>query len=273
MVARVPELAEVESYRRLAETALHRPIARVDAPDSWYLKGGLDARSISTALVGRSFTRARRIGKLLLLDTDNPDTGPGSIAGPTLGLRFGMTGRVLVDDHLGVDRLLYSSDRYKPEWIRFSIGFTDGGRLAVVDPRRLGGVFLDPDEDALGPDAASVGLAALRAALDDSRAPLKARLLDQSRLAGVGNLIGDEVLWRAGLDPRRPAGSLSPTEARRLHRHLRAVVVDLLDRGGSHTGDLLAARHPGGRCPRDGEPLVQAQVGGRTTWWCPRHQR
>jgi formamidopyrimidine-DNA glycosylase len=271
----MPELAEVEAYRRLADTALHRPMTTIEAPDSWYLKGGLDSRSISTALVGRSVVATRRIGKLLLLDTDTPGTGQGSVSitGPTLGLRFGMTGRLLVDDRLGVDRLLYSSDRLKPEWIRFSIGFADGGRLAMVDPRRLGGVSLDPDEDALGPDAASVGLAALRAGLGASRAPLKARLMDQARLAGVGNLIADEALWRAGLDPRRPAGSLTPAESRRLHRHLRAVIDDLLERGGSHTGDLLAARMPGGRCPRDGEPLSRGQVGGRTTWWCPRHQR
>ena len=269
----MPELADVEAYRCLAEAALHRPMATVSAPDAWYLKGGLDSRSISTALVGRSAVAARRIGKLLLLDTDTADTGVGAVTGPTLGLRFGMTGRLLVDDRLGVDRLQYSSDRFKPEWIRFSIGFADGGHLAMVDPRRLGGVFLDPDEDALGPDAASVGLASLRAALGTSRAPLKARLMDQTRLAGVGNLIADEVLWRAGLDPRRPAGSLQPAETRRLHRHLRAVITDLLERGGSHTGDMLAARVPGGRCPRDGEPLTRGQVGGRTTWWCPRHQR
>jgi formamidopyrimidine-DNA glycosylase len=279
MVARMPELAEVEAYRSLAETALHRQIARVAAPDSWYLKGGLDAGSISSVLVGRTFVAARRIGKLLLLDTDAPDkpeapdAEPGSVTGPTLGLRFGMTGRLLVDDRLGVDRLLYSSNRSKPEWIRFSIDFADGGRLAMVDPRRLGGVSLDPDEGALGPDAASVGLAALRDGLGASRAPLKARLMDQARLAGVGNLIADEALWRAGLDPRRAAGSLTAAETRRLHRHLRAVIADLLERGGSHTGDLLSARVPGGRCPRDGEPLSRDQVGGRTTWWCPRHQR
>ncbi|HWC38035.1 MAG TPA: DNA-formamidopyrimidine glycosylase family protein [Acidimicrobiales bacterium] len=268
----MPELAEVELYRRLAETALGRPIVTVRTPDLWYLKRGLTRASLRTALRGRSLTVARRIGKLLLIDTDAPDAEPGSV-GPTLGLRFGMTGRLLVDEHLGVERLAYSSDRYKPEWIRFAVEFGGGGRLAVVDPRRLGGVFLDPDEDVLGPDAASVGLAALRAALDRSRAPLKARLMDQARLAGVGNLIADEVLWRAGLDPRRPASSLTPAETRRLHRHLRAVITDLVERGGSHMGDFLAARVPGGRCPRDDEPLIRDQVGGRTTWWCPRHQR
>ena len=105
---------------------------------------------------------------------------------------------------------------------RFGLVFTDGGHLRVRDPRRLGGVQLDPFETGLGPDAGAVTLGHLRSALAGSRAPLKARLMDQSRLAGVGNLIADEVLWRAGLSPLRPAGGLSAAELRRLHRHLRA---------------------------------------------------
>ena len=97
--------------------------------------------------------------------------------------------------------------------------------------------------------------------------------MDQARLAGVGNLLADETLWRAGLDPRRPAGSLTHSELRRLHRHLRAAVSDLISRGGSHAGDLMPARARGGVCPRDGSPLTRGTVGGRTTWWCPAHQR
>jgi formamidopyrimidine-DNA glycosylase len=134
-------------------------------------------------------------------------------------------------------------------------------------------VQLDPYEDRLGPDALSITLASLRHALEGSTVALKARLLDQTRLAGVGNLVADEALWRASLSPLRPAGSLTPADIRRLHRHLRATLDDLLARGGSHMGDLLPARHPGGMCPRDGTPLVRATVGGRTTWWCPAHQR
>ena len=146
-------------------------------------------------------------------------------------------------------------------------------RCLVRDPRRLGGVLLDPPEAALGPDAATVTVAELRAALAGSAAPLKARLLDQSRLAGVGNLLGDEILWRAGLSPLRPAGSLTPAELRRLHRHLNGTVADFLERGGSHTGDLMEQRRRGGVCPRDGTPLSRDVVGTRTTWWCPKHQR
>ena len=95
-------MIEVELYRRLAERALDREAIRVDAPDAWYLKGGLTAAVVVDALEGRRLTAARRRGKLLVLDTAD---------GPSLGLRFGMTGRLLVDDDPAIERLEYSSDR------------------------------------------------------------------------------------------------------------------------------------------------------------------
>jgi formamidopyrimidine-DNA glycosylase len=247
----------------VAERVVGRHVARVDAPDAWYLKGGLTAGAVRAALDGRRLAAARRIGKLLLVDTD----------GPTLGLRFGMTGRLVVDGVPGVEELRYASMRAVSAWDRFVLGFAEGGELRMRDPRRLGGVSLDPDESALGVDAVGIRPAQLRSLLAGSSAPLKARLMDQARLAGVGNLIADEVLYRAALDPARPAGSLSDAEVRRLHRHLRGTVDDLLERGGSHLGELVPFRAPGGTCPRDGTPLVRRTVGGRTTWSCPRHQR
>lgn len=275
----MPELAEVEAYRRLAERILGRAVAEVLAPDPWYLKQGLDAEAVTSLLVGRKFRRVRRIGKLLLLDLDGRRRGAAAdqerrfVPATVLGLRFGMTGRLLVDGVPGVPSLLYASNRIEERWVRFGLRFVGDGRLQMLDPRRLGGVLLDPDEDRLGPDAATIGLAQLEAALRGGSIALKARLLDQARLAGVGNLTADEVLWRAGLDPRRPAGSVNPSELRRLHRHLRATVADFLEQGGSHTGRLGPARRRGGQCPRDGEALARTVVGGRSTWWCPRHQR
>ena len=262
-------MLEVEAYRLLAErTALLRPITVVEAADTWYLKRGLVASALAV-LVGCQLVRARRIGKLLMLDT----VGPDGLDGPVLGLRFGMAGRLVVDGAAALDELRYASNQALPAYDRFGLVFVDGGSLRARDPRRFGGVELDPCESALGPDVSAVTLGQLSAALAASRAPLKARLMDQSRLAGVGNLIADEVLWRASLDPSRLAGWLSAAELRRLHRHLRAAVAELGARGGSHTGDLMGERRAGGACPRDGRLLVRATVGGRTTWWCPWHQR
>jgi formamidopyrimidine-DNA glycosylase len=262
----VPELPEVEAYRQLAERALDRRIERTVIGDRRFVRGPTSPRHLRAALHGTSFTGARRHGKLLVLDMG----GPGE--GRALGLRFGMTGRLLVDGRAGVEHLVYSSDRDESAWDRFAVAFEDGGRLVVRDPRLLGGVELDPDESALGPDALSVTEAELRRALEHSAVALKARLMDQRRLAGVGNLIADEVLWRASLAPHRRSGSLTPAEYRRLHRHLRQTLQALMARGGSHLGDLMPERVVGGRCPRDGTELVRSTVGGRTTWWCPRHQ-
>jgi len=261
----MPELAEVEAYRRLATSALGRRVDEVVAPDAWYLRGGLTAAVLSDALIGRRLVDARRVGKLLLLDTDRD--------GPVLGLRFGMSGRLLVDGAAGVDELLYTSGQDLERWDRFGIRFTDGGDLRIRDPRRLGGVELDPSEDRLGPDALTVTAADLTGALSTSQAPLKARLLDQARLAGIGNLAADEILYQAGFDPSRPAKSLLPAEITRLHEHLVRSLAAFIADGGSHTGELQPQRRPGGLCPKDGTPLVRHTVGGRTTWSCPKHQR
>lgn len=252
-------MIEVEIYRRLAETTVGRRIDGVVADDAWFLKRG----AAPAVLVGQEVVAARRIGKLLLLDT----------TGPVLGLRFGMTGRLLVDGAANLDDLEYGSNRDEPAWDRFAVRFAGGGDLRVRDPRRLGGVEIDPDTSALGVDALAVTPRQLAAALQGSAAPLKARLMDQSRIAGLGNLLTDEILWRAGVDPARPAGSLGADEVARLHRHLRGTVRDLLARGGSHLGRLQVARVRGGACPRDGVPLDRRTIGGRTTYSCPRHQR
>lgn len=257
----MPEMIEIEAYRRLAQRVVGRAIGKVQANDSWFIKDDNTQASFTRALKGKRITGTRRIGKLLLVDTD----------GPTIGMRFGMTGKLVVDGIEGVEELMYGSKRRDPAWDRFGLTFTDGTRLSINDARRLGGVVLNPDESTLGPDALTVTLAQLRQILQ-SEAPVKARLMDQARLAGVGNLIADETLWRTGVDPRRSARSLTAEEQKQLHKHLRKTLRDLDARGGSHTGDVIQHRVAGGRCPKDGAEMTKATVGGRTTWWCPQHQ-
>jgi formamidopyrimidine-DNA glycosylase len=260
----VPELIEVEAYRQLAELALERKIIAVVAPDAWWLKGGLSAVVLSDALVGRHFLAARRTGKRLLLDTSDD--------GPVLGLKFGMTGRLMVDGQVGVEKLEYSSNRDVEAWDRIVVRFAGGGDLRVRDARRLGGAELDPAEARLGPDAVGLNLAGLRKVLDGGRIALKARLMDQSKIAGLGNLLVDEALFQAGLDPARPAGGLDDQELKSLHQAIKATLRNLTRRGGSHTGALQPARHRDGLCPIDGAPLLRRTIGGRTTYSCPVHQ-
>ncbi|MEO5840288.1 MAG: DNA-formamidopyrimidine glycosylase family protein [Acidimicrobiales bacterium] len=261
----MPEILEVESYRRHAEAVIGLRVIDVDAPDAWYLKGGLTATVLHDAVVGRAFVAARRVGKLMLLDTDGD--------GPTVGVRFGMTGRLIVDGRAAIDRLEYGSSRLEVSWQRVQFRFAGERAMAVIDPRRLGGVELDPDEAALGPDALSLTKAKFMAAMAGAHGPIKARLMDQGRLAGLGNLLTDEALWRARIDPARDASELDAGEYAALLRSIRQTVRVLGERGGSHTGDLQPARARGTSCPRCGGPLERRTIGGRTTFSCPRCQR
>jgi formamidopyrimidine-DNA glycosylase len=254
----VPEGLEVEWYRRSAVAVVGRTVRavvvdeRVVTPD------------VAPALVGATFTAADRIGKLLLLRTDGPD----------LALHFGMTGRLVVDGAAVIDRLEYGSARDDPSWDRLEIELADGGVLRLNDPRRWARVGLDPDTTTFGPDLFEVTEADLAGAMRRRRAPLKALLLDQHVVAGLGNMCVDEVLWHAGLAPTRPGGSLDGDDVRELHRVIATELPAMLERGGSHTGTIdpvvRAAIPP---CPIDGAPLVRSSVAGRTTVWCPSHQR
>jgi formamidopyrimidine-DNA glycosylase len=239
-------------------------IPAVQAPDAWYLKDGLDAASLRDAVTGATITAVRRRGKVVLVALGGA---------PTVALRFGMTGRLLVAGTAAIERLEYGGTRDDPAWDRVVLELDDGRDVRVRDPRRLGGVHLDLDESRLGPDAAAIDADGLAAMLAGSSAPVKARLMDQHRLAGLGNLLCDELLWRAGIDPARQARSLGVDDVEALAAMLGPMLVELGARGGSHTGDLHEERRPGGVCPRDGAELLRRRVGGRTTYSCPSHQR
>ncbi len=260
----MPEILEVEAARKvLAACALDRDIVKVHAPDTWFMKRGTTAPALRHALIGNAFTAARRRGKQIVMDTRDPDV--------RLGLHLGMSGRVLVDDQEAGDPLLYASNRRVPKWHRFGVHFADGGDFMLRDPRRLGAVELDPDEGRLGPDAMTLTFAQLDHALDLRKAPIKAVLMDQHSIAGLGNLLVDESLWRAALDPTRPPVDIDAQARKVLHKSIRTTLRTLDRRGGSHTGDMPRALDV--PCPRDGSLLRRATVGGRTTYWCPAHQR
>ena len=150
------------------------------------------------------------------------------------------------------------------------VHFADGGAFMLRDPRRLGAVELNPDEARLGPDALTLTFAQLDRALAARTAPVKAVLMDQHRIAGLGNMLVDEALWRAGVDPARPVDVIGVEERKVLHRAVRTTLRVLGRRGGSHTGDM--PRGAGAVCPKDGTELRRRTIGGRTTYDCPAHQ-
>jgi formamidopyrimidine-DNA glycosylase len=188
-----------------------------------------------------------------------------------------MSGKIVIADGRGneIDGGDYWERGRQPgdhRYSRFSLSFADGGSLLLIDPRRLGRVRLDPDIDALGPDAQGLTLPVFRQILARGSAPVKARLLDQAAVAGIGNLLADEALWLARVNPARPVGELSPAEVQRVFRGVRRAVDRAIEGGGVHTLSVIEFRRPGATCPRDGAPMVRGTVGGRTTWWCSREQ-
>jgi formamidopyrimidine-DNA glycosylase len=275
----MPELPEVEIARRLiADRALHRRIVDVDDSDSYVARPHAPGE-LRSALAGRSLTAAHRRGKTIWLETSPVgDADLTADGGPELGLHLGMSGRIVITDPDGTvaeggDPYRYGTGSDRGRWSRFTLTFADGGSLVLRDPRRLGRVRLNPDIAALGPDATQVTPAQFRALLTKGTIAVKARLLDQSKIAGIGNLLADEILWQARVSPQERVDCLSAAQVNRVYRAVRSVLEAAMAGGGAHIGDMIAARHPGGTCPRDGAPMVHGTVGGRTTWWCSREQR
>ncbi len=247
----MPELPEAERARRTLESALGRRIVGIDDRDSYVCRPHAPGE-LADALIGHTLMTAHRRGKFMWLETED---------GPALGLHLGMAGRIVVDPE--------DTSR----WDRFAIQFDDGGRLVLRDKRRLGRAVLNPDFSHVGPDAAEVGRDDFRRLIGRGRSPIKARLLDQRAISGVGNLLADQILWQARISPRRRVSDLSTEDLDRLRRELRAAVRSAIRRGGAHTGSFIQSRRREGSCPRDGSPLERGKVGGRTTFWCPVCQR
>jgi len=276
----VPELPEVETARRLiADQALNRRIVGVDDADTFVCRPHSPGQ-LRDALVGRTLTVVHRRGKTMWCETSG--IGRSTTPGPDLGIHLGMGGRIVVTAPDGETAEggevaeggpgRRDAQPRKPEWNRFSLEFADGGSLVLFDKRRLGRVRLNPDIAALGPDAETVTPAEFRALITKGTVAVKARLLDQSKIAGVGNLLADEVLWQAKVPPAARVDTLRPQDVDRLSLALKSALKSAMANGGAHTGEVISARHPGGRCPRCGAEMQHGTVGGRSTWWCSREQ-
>ena len=245
----MPELPEAERARQTLEQVLGRRIVRVHDADTYVCRPHAPGE-IGDALLGHEFVCAQRRGKFLWLETAD---------GPTLGLHLGMAGKIVLD-----------GDAPMPRWDRFAIDFEDGSRVALRDKRRLGRAVLNPDYSHVGPDAALVGREEFRRRIGTGSAPVKARLLDQKWISGVGNLLADQALWQAQIAPGRRVSELEAADLDRLRRALRSAIRSAIEKGGVSTGRFVKVRRSGDPCPRCGHaPLNRATIGGRTTYWCP----
>lgn len=283
----MPELPEVETIRRELATELPgRRVTdlRVHRPD--ILMDGEPPAAFAGAVRGRRIRSVERRAKYLLLRLTGEEGGAhgrGAAGGRVLQVQLRMTGRFV----LGRSR----PDPSEFGHLAAELELDDGRTLFYDDVRRLGGFrLLDPAEwaresDALGPEPLEpdFDVPRLRRALSGRRAPVKNVLLDQRRVAGIGNIYAAEALHRAGVDPRRPGGSLEPEEGRRLHRALREVLGEALEAAGTTFRDYRAVNGRSGRfqdrlavygregrpCPRCGGDVRRVVQAGRSTFFCP----
>lgn len=259
----MPELPDVESHRRLlARHAEGRAVRRVHVPDPELL-AGTTPQGLGRALHERCLAPPRRHGKWLIAPTERD--------GPSVVMHFRMTGRLVWSRS--------AADRTERDGVVIVL---DEGEVRYRTVRRMGRVHLVPGgadparvTGPLGPDAHGLDLQTLGERLEGRRGRLKSALMDQELIAGLGNELVDEILWRAGLHPRTAVADLDDETRRRLHE----VMQDVLDRS------VRAGHVPSGRgwlngrrdaeepaCPRCGTPLVRERVAGRTTYWCPTAQ-
>ena len=275
----MPELPEVETTRRLLEPIMvGRRVDAVDVDHPRAVRHQANPPDFTTRLLGRRILAMRRQGKYLLIELE------GELVWV---LHLGMSGR-LAARPIGEAR---------PRHCRVAIGLSSGTVVRLLDSRTFGhtAVFTAEELDEtgiarLGPDAllALPRSRVLAAALDGRSAPIKALLLDQRVIAGVGNIYADEALHRARLSPHRPGGSLDSADVARLRRAITVTLQAGLDAGGTSLDDmayllpdgragdyqmrLRAYGREGERCRRCGGTIRRDVVRGRSSFWCPACQ-
>ncbi len=279
----MPELPEVETIRRdLTPRIVGRTVVEAwVSPDAPKLVQGETADSFCRRLAGRTIEEIDRRGKYLLLRLDG---------GLTWIVHLRMTGGLI---HLPAGRHGALDGGRNDRFLRARFRLDDGSELCYVDLRKLGMMWLVGDESEvvgkLGPEplGEAFGPQELRRALAKRSAPVKAVLMDQRAIAGIGNIYADEVLFEARIRPRKAARRLSRVAVERLHWAVRKVLVEALgDRGssfrdyvdaegeqGMHQLRVKVFRRSGEPCYVCGTPIKRIKIGGRSTHYCPKCQR
>lgn len=279
----MPELPEVETIcRQLAQRLVGCVVEEVELADTAVLLN-TSKEELTSQLVGRGFTRVGRRGKFLLFLLE-----PGEV---WVTVHLGMTGQLLLQ---GDDAVSHPHNRLVLRLRRGQCGTRE--HLVFRDMRKFGRVEVSqggPSDRlrSLGPDAwepdPQYDPDFLASRLEGRKAPIKSLLLDQRIVAGVGNIYADEALFRAGLSPLRPGGSLSRSELEDLCEALQSVMakaieargcsisdyVDTDGRAGSMQTCLAVYGRAGQTCVRCGSTLIRCVVGGRGTTYCPVCQR
>ncbi|MGB3710862.1 MAG: DNA-formamidopyrimidine glycosylase family protein [Erythrobacter sp.] len=259
----MPELPENETQRLTLEDAcLNRTIEKAElGNDTGYIE--LPGSNELGRLKGRQFTETRRHGKNVFA---------GSRSGPWIAVHLGMTGWLIPFD----------APDDAPDYTKFLITFEGDRRLAFRCPRKLGHVRVidDPDEyiaaENLGPDALDISEDAFREAIGSGRGAIKSALMSQSKMAGIGNLWSDEILFEVGLHPEAKGTDLPDDKIGEMFEAMRAK----LNKGVEVKADyaklpsdwLIPNREEGGDCPQCEGTIMRTKVSGRSAFHCDTHQ-
>jgi formamidopyrimidine-DNA glycosylase len=258
----MPELPEVEMARRYLEaTALHQTIQAAEVKNGRIL-AKVSAKNLEEALAGKQFRCASRHGKRLFLNLHDS---------LWLALHLGLTGRLIY----------LESGAEEPSHTRLLISFENGRNLAFDDPRIFGEVGLVKSpaaflmERKIGPDALLLDQEGFLKIMSGRKGLIKPALLNQSLLAGLGNLYADEALFKAGICPKTRGLTIGQLVAlfSSIQEVLKTALATHADLEKLPDSYLLPHRHPGGTCPRDGALLRHEKIGGRTSYFCPEHQK
>lgn len=280
----MPELPEVETVCRIMRSVLiGRKIVTVEVADDPIVLSGVPKETYESVLLESTVESVGRRGKYWWLALDRK---------PWVFGHLGMAGWIR---ELGAPsaRLRehgskpFEDEEGRPRFLKLFLGTDEGKTIAFTDGRRLGRLWLGegPDSDkrvsALGPDALDE-LPSAKALAEKWRgrtAPIKALLLDQSQISGVGNYLADEALYQAGISPKREAGLVKTTELEALRTALTHILLKAVEVGADSDKFpqewLFHQRWGGMRGSREieGQPILRESVGGRTTAWVPSRQR
>lgn len=261
----MPELPDVEVFKQYVDaTALHQEITEV-AVRSREILNDVSSRRLKGRLEGHRFESTRRHGKYLFVRVES---------GPWLVLHFGMTGFVS-----------YFKDRDdEPPHARLLVSFSNGYHLAYDSQRKLGEILLIEDaqqfiqEKRLGPDALDpdFDFDAFRRTFGKGRAMIKSALMNQQRVAGIGNIYADEILFQAGIHPKKKLTQLGEEDYRKIFQAMKEVLQVAIERRANPEefpdDYLIPHRQVGERCPNCPGTIEKVKISGRTAYFCPRCQ-
>jgi formamidopyrimidine-DNA glycosylase len=293
----MPELPEVETVARDLRGLVVG--ARITGARVTWLKTlrSQDVAAFERAVVGRTIVGTSRRAKLVVLDLDGGVGADGAALpdyGAAITIHLKMTGQLFV----------MPAGRPEDPYLRLVVEFADGRELRFRDIRKFGRVGVSSRDPGTGDLRGELGgprtfkgfgpepldpaftVRAFGRRIRARKGRLKSLLLDQSFIAGVGNIYADEALWAARLHPLRTTGTLRPGDAGRLYRHLRRILAEAVARRGSSVDDytapdgdgsmqerLLVYQRAGEPCPRCGRPIRRIVLGGRSTHFCSWCQR